>query len=511
MPPDETNSTNEVIIIGGGVAGLSAALHLAERGLHPLVLEADKKFLGGRLAGDETITVAGTEFRLEHGMHGVWSAYRNLQAMLARHNLRPVFVPAIEEEWIFRHGRTVSKAPVGSAIRNSWIPAPFHYLQLFFRPRFLAMLDFRDWLSLPLVWSSLIPAVGVDPYGENQPLEGWLLGDLTKHWPPALKGFFLGLARNGLSAHPDEVPVSGFFGFLRFYTILRRDAWVFSYLPDDGGTSVCEPLGTRIQQLDGAITMGATVTKLFPEDRGYLVEWQSLEGVQSTLAQNIILATDANSAQKILHASFDIEADDLFFPRSLSNAIVRLWFDRLPRRDAEAGIFSGDFTLHNYFWLDLIYNPFRRWGRETGGSVIEAHMYGPPELLAQPEGAILAQAVVDVQQAWPELRGHLIRQHLQLNPETHTLPAVGPADRHLGTVTPWNGLFCAGDWVRHPSPAFFLERACVTGIDAANAVLDKLGLPSWPLIEYLPSEPLVGWIEKIMRRGRQRRREKRGN
>ena len=61
--------------------------------------------------------------------------------MLARHNLRPVFVPAQEEEWIFRHGRTVSKAPVGSAIRSSWIPAPFHYLNLFFSLRFLAMLD----------------------------------------------------------------------------------------------------------------------------------------------------------------------------------------------------------------------------------------------------------------------------------------------------------------------------------------------------------------------------------
>ena len=129
---------------------------------------------------------------------------------------------------------------------------------------------------------------------------------------------------------------------------------------------------------------------------------------------DIILATDAANAQNILRESFGDEVDDLFFPRTLSNAVVRLWFDKIPQRQAEAGIFSGDFMLHNYFWLDRIYNPFRRWGRETGGSVIEAHIYGPPDVLDQPEGAILAQAVVDTLQAWPELRGHLVGQHLQI-------------------------------------------------------------------------------------------------
>ena len=188
--------------------------------------------------------------------------------------------------------------------------------------------------------------------------------------------------------------------------------------------------------------------------------------------------------------------------------MVRLWFDKIPNRDAEAGIFSGDFTLHNYFWLDRIYNPFRRWGRETGGSVIEAHIYGPPEVLAQPEGVLLAQAVVDVQQAWPELRGHIIGQHLQLNPETHTLPAVGPADRHLGTATPWENLFCAGDWVRHPSPSFFLG-ACLRHRDRSRECrAGRARVIHWPLIDYLPPEPFVGWIEKLMRRGRERRRGK---
>lgn len=502
-------NASDVIVIGGGIAGLSAALHLAERGLQPLILEADEKYLGGRLAGGDQIQIGDYSFRLEHGVHGIWSQYRNLQAMLARHNLRPVFIPAQEETWIYRRGNFTRRSPVGSALRRTIIPPPFHYLQLFLRPRFLAMLDLRDLFALLNVWAGLITAVGIDPIADNQPLAGMTLSHLTQHWSPALKSFFLGLARNGLSTHPDEVSISGFIGFLRFYTLLRRDAWTFSYLPDDGGTSVCEPLGARIKSIGGDIQLGSRVTRLAYEDGTWLVTRESKQGEETLRAKQIILATDPNNAKKILRASFGETIDALFFPRALSNAIVRVWFNIKPRKVSEAGIFTGNFTLHNYFWLDQLYNPYRRWSRETGGCALEAHIYGPPETLDQPDAILLARAVADMLQAWPELRGHVIEQHLQRNAEVHTLPSVGPQEKYLGTVTPWENLFCAGDWVRHPMPSYFLERACATGIEAANAALDKRGLPTWALVKYLPAEPLVAWIEKVAARWRKAQAKKR--
>jgi hypothetical protein len=224
-------------------------------------------------------------------------------------------------------------------------------------------------------------------------------------------------------------------------------------------------------------------------------------------AKNVILAIHSAAASIIVKNSFG--ENELFFPRSLANAIVRLWFDRPPKPGPEGGMFTGDFIMHNFFWLERMYAPYRRWHKATGGSAIEVHIYGPQAALDQPDALLLAQVITDFYRAYPELRGHLTGQHLQRNAAVHTLPALGPKERHLGVVTPWPGLFCAGDWVRDEMPCFFLERACATGIKAANAVLSANELEPWPLLDYLPPEPFAGWVQKLMVNGRKHRRAER--
>src|SRR5262245_36902147 len=127
-----------ITIIGGGVAGLTVAAQLAARGLRPLLLEADPSFVGGRLRGGPPVDLMGEDGRSwsfpgEHGVHGIWSPYLNLKALLARHEIMPALVPSREETWIFGQGRKVRMAAIGSAIRNSPVPAPFHYLFLLTR------------------------------------------------------------------------------------------------------------------------------------------------------------------------------------------------------------------------------------------------------------------------------------------------------------------------------------------------------------------------------------------
>jgi isorenieratene synthase len=259
--------------------------------------------------------------------------------------------------------------------------------------------------------------------------------------------------------------------------------------------------------LGAEILLDARATKLRKSASGWHIDYAQSSGESRTLeANDVILATDAPNTAQLVGASPDLTTPTpLFWLHGLETAVVRLWYDRTPNRGAEGGIFTGEFTIHNFFWLHIIQDQYRRWHRETGGSAIEVHIYGPPEVLSQPDAVLITQASADVQAAYPELRGHRIHQLIQRNPATHTMFAVGSPEQHLGVKTPWEKISCCGDWVRDPTPAFFLERACITGIFAANQVLERHGQPGWPTLDYPPPEKFVAWIERRMKRGRERR------
>lgn len=505
----ETN--NSVIVIGGGLAGLTAALHLAERGLTPLILEADPTYPGGRIGGGMTVSLNenGREYTFsgEHGIHGVWGQYHNLRAMLKRAEIDPGWHPSRREAWILRHrtGR-IQWAEGGSALRTSWIPAPFHYLGLFVRPRFLQMLTLRDLASMFRVLGGLWWALAYDPATEGAPLKGLTLKDYFKGWSPTLQALFTGLARNFASERPEKVPQSGFIAFLRFYTLLRRDAWAFSYFDRDSNHALVTPLLEKIVSPGGQIRLDTRATSIEKGSENWIVRWNGGEA----RAGHLILAVDAPAARNLLENSPSTQAEtqSLAWPATIPTAVMRFWFRVTPNLMAEAGIFTGDFVVDNFFWLHCFQRDFIQWHEETGGAAVEVHIYGPPELLQEPDAVLLTRAATDLQKVWPVLRGQMSAQSIRRNPATHTL--FDSDGEQLHVETPWQGLWACGDWVRYAHPSLYMERATVTGIAAANGILNAQGLEQFPIEQPTPPEPLARWMENglcaIRRRARERNR-----
>jgi isorenieratene synthase len=303
--------------------------------------------------------------------------------------------------------------------------------------------------------------------------------------------------------------MSGLIAFLRYYTLLRRDAWGFSYLPGDGGAALSEPLAAKVAELGGELRLGTAVTQLHRDATGWTIQTET----GATRSDAVILALDPDNARRLITASPDLAEDvaAYYWPQGRETAVVRLWFDRAPaaKSGAEAGMLSGDFIIDNYFWLHRLQDQYRLWHKERGGSALEVHIYGPPDLLRQEDAVLLARAITDVQSAFPEMRRARIHQEVQRNRVNHTLFGVGPPDRHLGVVTPWPDLYCCGDWVYDPVPAFFLERATYTGIAAANEALATHSLPVWPTVAQPPPEPFAAFLQKVMWRGRRWLRRRR--
>lgn len=75
-------SRPRVAVVGGGIAGLTAATGLAERGVAVEVIEREH-YLGGRVGG-WTEHHDGTDLAMNRGFHAFFRQYYNLRALLAR-------------------------------------------------------------------------------------------------------------------------------------------------------------------------------------------------------------------------------------------------------------------------------------------------------------------------------------------------------------------------------------------------------------------------------------------
>jgi squalene-associated FAD-dependent desaturase len=442
----------DVVIVGAGFAGLSAAVRLVGRGARVLVLEARTR-LGGRAT---SFADGASDEVVDNGQHVLVGCYSETLAFLdaigANANLR--VQPQLSVVMIDRGGRR-------SRLVCPSLPSPLHLLA---GAMDWDALGWADRLSLlrmrtPL---KLLRTPGRLAASPGETVESWLVryGQTERVremlWRP--------LTLAALNQPTDRVSAADFGRVLAemFAGDSRASAVLLPSKPLESMYAL--PARQMIETSGGALRTGATAMVRVSGDRVAAVD----AGGDSWTPRAVISAVPWFALSQLFDGRPAAIADVLDrADRTAASPIVtvNLWFDQRVLEDAWIGLPGR--TMQWVFDKSAIWN--------GGASHLSLVSSGAEDIVRQSNERLIALAHEELLESIPAvrrarlLRGSVVRERQA----TFSLEPGQPA--RPSTETGVHGLFLAGDWIDTGLPAT-IEGAVRSGHRAAEAVARTLGL-----------------------------------
>jgi uncharacterized protein with NAD-binding domain and iron-sulfur cluster len=142
--------------------------------------------------------------------------------------------------------------------------------------------------------------------------------------------------------------------------------------------------------------------------------------------------------------------------------------------------------VDNFFDLNDFSDVYAREGK-----IIEVQSYRVDDWLDRSDSDILAVVFRDLSGFLPRApRDKLTHFHVQRHLALFTKYAPGRAALRPSVQSGVEGLYLAGDWTECGTNVWMMERAVVSGLRAANAILARRGMPLIHIVE-LPREGLL--------------------
>lgn len=462
--------SRSVLVVGGGIAGLSAALELAERGYRVQLREADS-VLGGRLATRDLDPGFGESFRVEHGLHMWFDNYRTFADLRHRLGLNDAFRPYDQVDFVFRTYRPE---------RLESTPKVF--------PLNLAGIIDR---SPNLEWSDILGSIGILPdlFQFNfrrvfDRLDG-ITFDEWKRRTGVTRRFddvILQPAAHVTLNRVEELSAAEMVLYQHLYFTSQPFAFDREVTTVDHGTAVIDPWVARLRQLGVQVRTSAPVP-------GLRIEGGRAVGVvgESERHDAVVLATDVPGSRAVLGGSRADGASGAGLATLRDRIaklkvappyrILRVWLDRRPDASRPEVLETPQHSPLSLICLyHLLEEESAEWAARTGGSILELHLYALDEPYTSTSDEELWPLVRPlVLEVLPELDGAAVVGRTVGNYENFTSFAVGQAAFRPYPQTPTTdgvaGLYLAGDWVSAPVPSALMERSVLTGRLAANEIL----------------------------------------
>lgn len=446
----------DVAIIGGGFAGLSAGVALAERGYRVALLER-KPALGGRAYSFED---PDTGDFVDNGQHVLMGCYRETLDFLGRigSSGKLVFLRDLEIEMLAGPGRS-------AILRTARLPGPLHMTAALMRYRHLGPGERIAVVRAGLRTLSMRRR-------ERAALEKLTVAQLMdelRQSENARRSFWYPLSVATLNDEPEVSSAALLAEVLKraFFSRRRDSAFVYSRV---GLTDLYCPASRRvIEEAGGVVSEHAIVEALEMGENGLVASLRLRDG-RRLGAANFIAAVSAPQLVRMLPEN---AVADRFFSRvdelGTSPIIcVHVWFDREITRSAFVG-FIGTTTQ----WMFNKRRIFERHGERHPG-YLSFVISGARKLVDQPNEELLEVVMRDLRAMMPAARNASIVKALVLKEKQATMaPAPRSHELRPPTATPLPNFFLAGDWVQTGLPAT-IESAVISGRRAAAAVVQRV-------------------------------------
>ena len=439
----------DVVVIGAGFAGLSAAVRLSGRGARVLVLEQHRR-LGGRATA---FPDRETGELVDNGQHAFFGCYAGTFAFLDA--IGAGGDVALDERLDLE---IVDAAGVRSRLRAAALPPPLHLIGGLLR---WPALDLRDRLAAVRAGRALRRIAagdragdGIDPRLETITVTRWLaelrqtrrLGELL--WEP--------LAVAALNQAPDTAAAAPFARVLaRMFGGSRRDAAIgLSRKPLDA--LYAEPARRFLEARGSAVRTGARAQLIVERGRaaGVAVRGETIGAgavISSVPWFEIPALVDGVPALAALAAgAAAMEACPI--------VTVNLWLDRPVTDTAFVGLAGRTFQ-----WV------FDRSRIVPDGAHLALVASGAGAVVGLDNASLVARALADLQFALPAARAAGLRRATVVREKRATFSLAPGGPPRPGARTPVDGFVLAGDWTRTGLPAT-IEGAVMSGHLAADLV-----------------------------------------
>jgi isorenieratene synthase len=270
--PRQVGRSLQVVVIGGGLAGLAAAYELSQRGVAVTLLERSPQ-LGGKIAS-WPIQVGEERFMMEHGFHGFFPQYYNLLGLVDELQIQQNFKSLNFYSVLYKNGYqpevfhpshsafpwNVIDLAINSPNRFKW---GINLVKLKHLQVFREITGFRNPQSF-----DRLDQISVAEWVQEDFPQG--LYDL----------YFLPFAKSSLNA-PDVLSAGELMQFFHFYFFGNPEGLAFNGTCQDMGRSLVDPMVAAIEANGGQVITGATVSKL---------DWQGGQIAQVTYQEGAVTA-----------------------------------------------------------------------------------------------------------------------------------------------------------------------------------------------------------------------------